>query len=127
MITIYELLGLIKDGKAPKKIKYKGHIYTYQYNDNREANIINYYHSDETHHHLIDGGWHDIRLNDEVEIIEEEKEIEKIIINSQGNIEKKLIDGSTIVLPTNKDETLHIAYKLNDLIDEINKLKKGAE
>lgn len=23
-ITIYELLGLIKDGKAPKKIKYNG-------------------------------------------------------------------------------------------------------
>ena len=26
-ITVYELLGLIKDGKAPKKIKYCGHIY----------------------------------------------------------------------------------------------------
>lgn len=26
-ITIYELLGLVKDGKAPKKIKYNGDIY----------------------------------------------------------------------------------------------------
>lgn len=28
-ITIYELLGLIKDGKAPKKIKYEDKIYTF--------------------------------------------------------------------------------------------------
>ena len=26
-ITIYELLGLVKDDKAPKKIKYNGDIY----------------------------------------------------------------------------------------------------
>lgn len=26
-ITIYELLGLVKDGKAPKKIKYKNNIF----------------------------------------------------------------------------------------------------
>ena len=29
-ITIYELLGLIKDGKAPKKIKFKDNIYDYK-------------------------------------------------------------------------------------------------
>ena len=32
-ITLYELLGLIKDGKAPKKIKYDGTIYEYSEND----------------------------------------------------------------------------------------------
>ena len=26
-ITIYELLGLVKDDKAPKKIKYNGDVY----------------------------------------------------------------------------------------------------
>ena len=31
-ITVYELLGLIKDGKAPKKIKYDG--YTFEYKQN---------------------------------------------------------------------------------------------
>ena len=31
-ITIYELLGLIKDGKAPKKIKYDGDIYILESN-----------------------------------------------------------------------------------------------
>lgn len=28
-IDIYTLLGLVKDGKAPKKIKYKNNIYEY--------------------------------------------------------------------------------------------------
>ncbi len=28
-ITIYELLGLVKDGKAPKTIKSEGHYYNY--------------------------------------------------------------------------------------------------
>ena len=75
-MKIIDLLNKIANGEeVPKKIKYKGHIYQYQYKDIKEANIINYYHSEETHHHLIDGGWHDIRLNDEVEIIEEEKKI----------------------------------------------------
>ena len=32
-ITIYELLGLIKDGKAPKKIKHCGAVYKHIYFD----------------------------------------------------------------------------------------------
>lgn len=31
-ITMYELLGLVKDGKAPKKIKYDGDIYILESN-----------------------------------------------------------------------------------------------
>ena len=30
IITVYELLGLIKDGKAPKKIKCEGKVYEYK-------------------------------------------------------------------------------------------------
>ena len=77
-ITIYELLGMIKDGKAPKKVKWKNNIYTYVYDDDREENIINYYCDLERHIHLIDGGQHDIRLNDTVEILEEKKIPEKL-------------------------------------------------
>jgi hypothetical protein len=33
VITIYELLGLIKDGKAPEKIKYDDSIYIFNGND----------------------------------------------------------------------------------------------
>ena len=34
IITIYDLMGLIKDGKAPKKIKYNNKIFTFNENRN---------------------------------------------------------------------------------------------
>ena len=39
-ITMYELLGLVKDGKAPKKIKFRNEIY--EYINNIEDSIIDY-------------------------------------------------------------------------------------
>lgn len=39
-ITIYELLGLVKDGKAPKKIKFRNVIY--EYKNNIEDGFIDY-------------------------------------------------------------------------------------
>lgn len=73
IITVYELLGLIKDGKAPKKIEYKGDTYIYagddySINDNREDWLITKYNYFLTNF-----------LNEEVEILEEDKPtIEKI-------------------------------------------------
>ena len=101
-ITMYELLGLVKDGKAPKKIKYnnieleydeKCEDY-YSYFDNvlfayRLGNCVNF-------------------LKDEVEIIEEDKKIEKI-------------DFGT--LNTQKEKNRAIKDAINKLIDEINNLK----
>ena len=60
------------------------------------------------------------KLNDEVEIIEEDKKIEKIISTSLKGI-------------TDLDEKIEIAHidtisaidKINELIDEINKLKEN--
>ena len=72
-ITMYELLGMIKDGKAPKIIKYKDTLYEY----------------DSGNKFYFNDGWSLYRefpengncLNDEVEILEEEKKIpEKIKI-----------------------------------------------
>lgn len=75
-MKIIDLLNKIANGEeVPKKVKWKNNIYTYVYDDDREENIINYYCDLERHIHLIDGGQHDIRLNDEVEIIKEEKKI----------------------------------------------------
>jgi len=78
-ITMYELLGLVKDGKAPKIIKYKGTLYEY----------------DSGNKFYFNDGWSLYRefpengncLNDEVEILEEEKKIpEKIEILSASDI-----------------------------------------
>ena len=39
-ITFYELLRLVKDGKAPKKIKFRNEIY--EYKNNIEDGFIDY-------------------------------------------------------------------------------------
>lgn len=69
-ITIYELLGLIKDSKAPKKIIYDGYTYEFLQNgcvldDFNYFSIINGF-----LYNTIDFENH---LNDEVEIIDEEE------------------------------------------------------
>ena len=69
VISIYELLGLIKDGKAPKKIKYENREY-YLY-DNKS-----YLSTDKTSFFdRIYFGEDYLRaeLNDEIEILDEEE------------------------------------------------------
>lgn len=113
-ITIYELLGLVKDGKAPKKIKFRNEIYEYKNNiENgfidyvgieKETNV-NFYLSSHIGNNYIS----DI-FTDEVEIIEEPKKIEKC-----ENYEDFLgID----------DYIEHLKNKIDELIDEINNLKE---
>ena len=74
-ITIYELLGLIKDGKAPKKIKYQNYKWVWTGDDYKTIKGVK-------ECFLITGQeytWVTEFLNDEVEIIEEKpKHIERI-------------------------------------------------
>lgn len=100
-ITIYELLGLIKDNKAPGYIVYRGHKYYRQFQDYKDMSNDIYLFSEEIK---------DITdvLDENVEIDGEDKDIEKLDID---------ID-STIVFET-------IIHKINELVKEINKLKKG--
>ena len=109
-ITIYELLGLMKDGKAPKKIKYNGVIAEYDeklfdyWNENlfRDTGFLfkGIFGNDENH------------LNDEVEIIEEEKEIEHI------NIQYWRDDKYT------PEERINVCMTtINELIDVINDMR----
>ena len=67
-ITIYELLGLIKDGKAPKKIKYKGEILILTKNALTMDDI--YVDKDGDGLFCV----YDWNLNNEVEILDEEDE-----------------------------------------------------
>ena len=72
-ITLYELLGLVKDGKAPKKVKFNGLIWTFN-------EYFNQYQTENGGGNIWNGFNFNI-LNDKVEIIEEEKKIpEKIEI-----------------------------------------------
>lgn len=78
-IKIYELLGLIKDGKAPKKIKYNGEIMlfknSYYVYENKDYGIAM---------------WDFNKLNDEIEILEEveDKEYEDITLLREEYIEE---------------------------------------
>jgi hypothetical protein len=79
-ITIYELLGLIKDGKAPKKILYNGHLYTYtknladkmQYISN-EIRVVHFLNFDEE---ILDDK---VKIQDETD--DEFEDIEEMYIN----------------------------------------------
>lgn len=102
-IIMYELLGLVKDGKAPKKIKY-GNV-KLEYNEGCE-DYYPYYGEG-----LFEYKFGNCKnfLNDEVEIIEEPKKIEHYL---KGD--RFLCD---------KAEMEHLRTKIDELIDEVNKLK----
>ena len=81
VISIYELLGLIKDGKAPKKIKYENREY-YLY-DNKS-----YLSTDKTRFFdriYFGEDYLRAKLNNEVEILDEEEfeDIEEITLNGE--------------------------------------------
>ena len=103
-ITMYELLGLIKDGKAPKKINFCGNIYEWE---------DDWYLTKEKNYKVCLGGKKEDRnilitaFNDDVEILEEPKKIEKLKAKYTSQVGK-----------------LELANKINELIDEINNLKE---
>ena len=114
-IDIYTLLGLIKDGKEPKKIKYRDKIW--EYTTTVKGKGYQYYSpfyqewkTLQSHEYLEEC------LNDEVEIIGEPKEIEKLNdklgLFGDGNTQK-------IINELNYTRTI-----INELIDEINNLKE---
>lgn len=120
IITIYELLGLVKDGKAPKKIKYEDIIWKYDLQENEYIKDGDYWLFQDyfpNNLNFLDC------LNDKVEILEEDKPmIEKIdggIITSRGaytNLNDVYKDMSTSY------ETIDdIIIKINEIIDYINR------
>lgn len=116
-ITIYELLGLVKDGKAPKKIKFRNEIYEYE--NHIKDNFIDYVGIEiDTNvefylsSHIGNNYISDI-FTDEVEIIEEPKKIEKINI--------QYFDDERYT----PEERLNVCMNYIDkLIDEINNSKE---
>lgn len=112
-ITIYELLGLVKDDKAPKKIKCGG--VELEYDELRK----DYY-------KYCGKGLFEYKfticsnfLNNEVEIIEEQKKIKKLDLdgyyddNSYCECKSEWCSSEDVLV-----------VKINELIDEINNLKE---
>ena len=115
-ITIYELIGLVKDDKAPKKIRYNNEIWKYDDecktydNDDHDKDLLEklFYES-----YILDF------INNEVEIIEDSKKIKKLNTN--------IINANRYDFDKNKEMTisniaadfLSISEVVNELIDEI--------
>lgn len=117
-LTLYELLGLVKDNKAPKKIKCNGDYYDYEFSIidgdidyiaiDKETGVKHYL-SD-----VIGENYLGFIFSTTVEIIEEEKEIEEIEMCTSGIMG---FDGVENITSALKD-------KINELVREVNKLKK---
>ena len=121
-ITMYELLGLVKDGKAPKKIKFRNEIYEYE--NHIKDGFIDYVGIEKEDNEAfylssyIGNNYINDIFTDEVEIIEETKKIEKI----ERCDAVKMTHYGELHKPTENEEILRI--KINELIDEINNLKE---
>lgn len=117
-ITIYELIGLVKDGKAPKKIKFNYSSYEYKWsNAYQEKCYVN-----GNNYRLWENLNLNSNLNDEVEIIEEPKKIENI----KSNGDEFYSDYIDTWISKNKTDAYceFLMNKINELIDEINNLKE---
>ena len=117
IISVYELLGLIKDGKAPKMIKYKDNNYIFTGYDyhciltNIEKGFVEY--------RLIKNYIQDLQsiLNEKVEILEEDKPIiEKLYIGKNDiTYDDGAIDDDELV-----DNFIDVKDKLNEVIEFLN-------
>ena len=121
IINIYELLGLIKDGKAPKMIKYKDNNYIFTGYDYHciltdiEKGFVEY--------RLIKNYIQDLQsiLNEKVEILEEDKPIiEKIKIEQDSPTHFYIRNEYGTKCGLTKHSKM-IADKLNEIIDYINR------
>lgn len=99
-ITIYELLGKVKDNEAPKKIRYRyGYLYKNFLFDGETSNYI-------SGKDQLFGEDITAMLNDEVEVIEEDKKIEKLIFDKDCTCEWNFGE---------------VYEKINEIIDKLNK------
>lgn len=117
-ITIYELLGMIKDGNTPKTIRWYDEFY-------KDFDEISNKYTDFIYTKLKNGDWD---LYTEVEIIEEPftEEIEELVIDYAPDIEEKIFYDK-------KDKPNHcivgdagtelLINKINEIIRKLNEVQ----
>ena len=116
-IKIIDLLNKIAKGEEiPQEIRYKHKEYKWERNvDYKEKNGRNFLLSDECINETF--------LNDEVEIIEEEKDIEPLA--KLGNYKVNTGDDFLDKVLTNINERInHLIDKQTEIIDVVNEMRK---
>ena len=127
-IKMIDLLVRIASGEeVPKKIKFGDKIWKYNSGDKiwKYNSIVQDYMNEDNNEYLfanIFGIETEKALNYEVEIIEEDKKIEKLII---GKDDVAWCEGNMKTDEEMVDIVLEIKDKINEIIDEINNLKEN--
>lgn len=114
-ITMYELLGLVKDGKAPKKIMYNNIVWEYvnHKQDYRSRHNAELFFNDE-----INNTWIMTHLNTQIEILKEEKKLPEKL-----DVLVEVMSSDKIGVLTN--EIGEIQRRFNQLLDYLK--SKGDE
>ena len=116
-ITVYELLGLVKDEKQPKKVFFNNRSYSF---DGVDEDYI-----DEDEDYLFMNLFQAFPtnkvLNETVEIIEDNDKLEKININDNGTL------GFPNGCWTARNMDKAFAIRINGIIDQINKIEERLE
>lgn len=113
-ITIYELLGLVKDGKAPDKIKSEGHYYYYNVLEKDYYDGMGY-----DYEYLFKNISSD-NLNDTVEIIEDNDKLEDMFEFKIGGLYFTTQQASQLIDNLTKMEERLIGHinKIEERLDE---------
>lgn len=124
-ITMYELLGMVKDGNTPKKIKYDDIEFVYgAFNDeNKFIKGLDKKNGKSGYYCEEQNGWFEFYigdiLNDTVEILEEEKKIPEKLNYVHPDISCSYNESELLLrIEANKD-------KINSIIDYLK--SKGEE
>lgn len=113
MISYYELLGMVKNKTNPKKVKFTDAFYTWNKND--------YVRDDDVLRYLCDAFSEAHMFEKNIEIID--KDIEEIKMNGVSFYSEYV--ESWISKESNEAFNEYLANKLNEVIREVNKLRKG--
>ena len=116
IINIYELLGLIKDGKAPKKIIYQGNYLEFDGEDYKYYKGAETLSEDSLVKYIAVGN-----LNDTVEILQEDKPIiEKLNLENDSPTHFYIRNEYGTKCGLTKHSKM-IADKLNEVIEFLNR------
>lgn len=118
-VSFYELLGMIKEDKQPNHIRYRDESWWWGYDTYTYfADLVN---TPDNQTSLFSKYRIDYCLNDEVEIIEDNKKIEKIEIDEMNRMKAPSTDNFVYTV---SQPMKIIIKKINEIIDKLNEMNK---
>lgn len=112
-MKIIDLLNKITNGeKFPKKIKYQGDIYEYDEN-------IKIFYNEEENMELMEF-IHEYDLKENIEIIEEPKELEKITWNEKSKWNGNSLNDTEMLM----SRTEQLKKSLNEIIEKLGEINE---